>query len=62
MTRQPEAQLLKNSGVEIFAFGEGRNLHDPELDSLSSVPISSHKFNVESIAVVSQISHLLYRG
>ena len=54
-----EAQLLKRSGIEIFAFGIGRNVHDPELDSLSSAPISSHKFNVESFDDVSQISHLL---
>ena len=47
-----EAQLLKSSGVEIFVFGEGGNVHDPKL---SSAPISSHKFNVESFAVVSQI-------
>ena len=54
-----EAQLLKNSGVEIFAFGIGGNIYDPELTALASTPINDHKFRVETFSDVSVLSHLI---
>jgi len=54
-----EAQLLKNSGVEIFAFGIGNNIYDAELTTLASVPLKKHRFKVETFDDVSYLSHLI---
>ena len=54
-----EARLLKNSGVEIFAFGIGNNINDGELTSLASTPTYDHKFRVEKFSDVSALSHLI---
>ena len=54
-----EARHLKNSGVEIFAFGIGRNVHDPELIAIASEPTKTHKFRVETFRDLSALSHLI---
>ena len=50
-----EAQLLKSSGVEIFAFGIGGNIFDPELSSLASEPTDKHKFKIRRPLVTYRI-------
>jgi len=54
-----EAQLLKNIGVEIFAFGIGNNIHDSELTALASTLTDDHKFRVETFNDVTVLSHLI---
>ena len=54
-----EAQLLKDSGVEIFAFGIGKRVHDPELTAIASEPTKAHKFRVETFRDLSALSHLI---
>ena len=54
-----QARLLKNRGVEIFAFGIGNNINEVELTSLASTPINGHKFRVETFSDVSALSHLI---
>ena len=54
-----EARLLKESGVEIFTFGIGRRVHDPELTAIASTPIKTHKFRVEKFNDLTALSHLI---
>ena len=54
-----EARHLKNSGVEIFAFGIGKSVHDPELIAIASEPTKTHKFRVETFGDLSVLSHLI---
>ena len=54
-----EARHLKRSGVEIFAFGIGRNVRDSELVAIASLPTKTHKFRVEKFNDLSSLSHLI---
>jgi len=54
-----EANLLKNSRVEIFAFGIGSSVRDSELVAIASLPTKTHKFRVENFNDLSSLSHLI---
>ena len=54
-----EADLLKNSGVEIFVFGIGGSVRDSELIAIASQPTQTHKFWVETFDDLLILSHLI---
>jgi len=54
-----EANHLKNSGVEIFTFGIGSSVHDPELTAIASLPTETHKFRLETFGDLSALSNLI---
>ena len=54
-----EAELLKDSGVEIFTLGIGVNVNDYELIQLASQQTSTHKFRLENFSDLSSLSHLI---
>ena len=49
------AQMLRDSGVTIFALGVGRHAVESELNSISTDPDAQHTFVVESFDALTSI-------
>ena len=51
-----EAQEMKDDGVEIFAIGVGLTVNNSEIESIASIPTSSHAFEIKTFLSLSSLS------